>query len=281
VSTIRSLFDFTVDVFRRFSNDAGSFLAATISYYALFSIFPLLLLAISAAGFALTYTGAAEAVLNYATSLIPQFSEEIRTNVEAIARDRTSVGIIGLLALLWAGTYVFEAIEYALNRVWKVPVGRHFILSKMLSIAGVVAVILVLLATSLISAGYQAFQAYWLSAFEATPPLAALRAASVLLGMAITFAALLIIYKVVPNLKLTFKDVWVGAVFSTIAWELAKRLFVVYTSRAARFEAVYGSVGVIIGVLVWLYISGIILVFGAEINAALKARRKSHLKAVS
>jgi membrane protein len=281
VSTIRSLFDFTVDVFRRFSNDAGSFLAATISYYALFSIFPLLLLAISAAGFALTYTGAAEAVLNYATSLIPQFSEEIRTNVEAIARDRTSVGIIGLLALLWAGTYVFEAIEYALNRVWKVPVGRHFILSKMLSIAGVVAVILVLLATSLISAGYQAFQAYWLSAFEATPPLAALRAASVLLGMAITFAALLIIYKVVPNLKLTFKDVWVGAVFSTIAWELAKRLFVVYTSRAARFEAVYGSVGVIIGVLVWLYISGIILVFGAEINAALKARRTSHIKAVS
>jgi membrane protein len=281
VSTIRSLFDFTVDVFRRFSNDAGSFLAATISYYALFSIFPLLLLAISAAGFALTYTGAAEAVLNYATSLIPQFSEEIRTNVEAIARDRTSVGIIGLLALLWAGTYVFEAIEYALNRVWKVPVGRHFILSKMLSIAGVVAVIVVLLATSLISAGYQAFQAYWLSAFEAAPPLAALRAASVLLGMSITFAALLIIYKVVPNLKLTFNDVWVGAVFSTIAWELAKRLFVVYTSRAARFEAVYGSVGVIIGVLVWLYISGIILVFGAEINAALKARRKSHLKAVS
>jgi membrane protein len=280
VNTIRSLFDFVVDVVRRFGHDAGSFLAAMISYYALFSIFPLLLLAISAAGFALAYTDGTEDVLNYAAAVIPQFSEIVRTNVEAIARDRTSIGVIGLLALLWAGTYVSEAIEYALNQVWKVPVGRHFILSKIFSIAGVIAIIIVLLATSLLSAGYQAFQAYWLSVFEATPPLAALRAASVLLGMGVTFGALLIIYKVVPNLKLGFRDVWVGAVFSTVAWELAKRLFVVYTSRAARFEAVYGSVGVIIGLLVWLYISAIILIFGAEINAALKARRKSHIKAV-
>lgn len=266
-------FDFIVDLYNRFSEDAGSFLAATISFYALFSIFPLLLLAISIAGYVVIYADKAD-VLRYTSGAFPQFSDVIAANIRSIAANRRSTGLIGLVVLLWSGTAVFEAIEFALNKVWKVQRGRHFILSKLLSLASVTAVVVLLLLTTLVSAGYAAFQNYWQATFTATPPLAALRVGAFLGGLAITFLALVVIYTVVPNLKLRLKDVWRGAVFAAVAWEAAKFLFAIYMSRAARFNAVYGSVGAFVGLLFWLYITGLILVLGAEINATLRAARE-------
>ncbi|MDP1809673.1 MAG: YihY/virulence factor BrkB family protein [Actinomycetota bacterium] len=267
-------FDFIVDLYRRFSEDAGSFLAATISYYALFSIFPLLLVAISIAGYVVTYADKTE-VLRYTSGVFPQFSKEIAANIRSIAANRRSTGLVGLVVLMWSGAAVFEAIEFALNKVWKVPVGRHFILSKLLSLASVIAVIVLLLSTTLISVGYETFQNYWRAVFTTNPPLAALWLSAFLGGLVITFLALVVIYSVVPNLKLGLRDVWPGAAFAAIAWEAAKRLFAIYISRAARFNAVYGSVGAFVGLLFWLYITGVILVLGAEINAALAGRTKS------
>ncbi|HEB12885.1 MAG TPA: YihY/virulence factor BrkB family protein, partial [Actinobacteria bacterium] len=154
----------------------------------------------------------------------------------------------------------------------------HIVWSKLLSMAGVLAVILVLLLTTFLSVGYQTFQDYWANTFKATPPLAALGAVSTLGTLAITFFALVIIYAVIPNLKLRLRDVWTGALFATLAGELAQRGFALYASMAARFNAVYGSVGVIIGLMFWLYITAVILIFGAEINAARKMRIGQEVK---
>ena len=256
----------------------GSFLAATISFYALFSIFPLLLLAISVAGYVFADPQNADVLLRYAGRAFPEFSDAVRTNVQSIAANRRSTGLIGFITLLWTGTAVFEAIGYAMNKAWKVPAGRHVVLSKLLSIAGVLAVILVLLLTTFLSVGYQTFQDYWVNTFKATPPLAALSAGGILATLAISFFALVIIYAVIPNLRLRLRDVWVGAVFATLAGAVAHRGFALYASRAARFSAVYGSVGVIIGLMFWLYITGTILILGAEINAALRSRPEGEVQ---
>lgn len=232
-------------------------------------------MAISAAGFVLEYRGGYEDILRYADAVLPQFSGIVKSNVESIAANRGSTGVIGLVVLLWSGTAVFDAIEFAMNKVWKVPVGRHIILSKLLSISGVVVVIMLLLLATVVSAGFDAFEDYWLTVFKTPPPIAAAAAMVRIVGLVVTLSALLIIYSVVPNRRLGLGDVWVGAGFSTAALYLAKRAFVVYTTKAARFNAVYGSVGVIIGLLFWLYITGVILVLGAEINAALAARRQN------
>ncbi len=270
----RGLVKFIGDVYFRFARDAGSFLAATISYYALFSIFPMFLLAISAAGYFLERPGSTEAILEYTKTVLPQFSGVVRTNVESIAATRGSAGIVGIVALVWIGTAVFGALEYALDRVWKVPVARHFFFSKLLGVAGVITVILLLILTTLMSTGFEAFQVFWRDTFAGSqPPLAAQRATASLAGWTITFLALSIIYSVVPNLKLRWRDVWVGAAFATISMELAKRIFVLYTTNLARFNAIYGSVGVIVGLLFWLYIIGNVLVLGAEVSAELKARK--------
>lgn len=262
-----------MDVYNRFSTDAGSFLAASISYYALFSIFPLLLLAISAAGFVLADSTVTDTILDYTKQALPQFSGIVRANVEAISQNRQSTGLIGLLGLIWIGTAVFEALEFAMNQVWKVKAGRHFILSKLLSISAVIGVTLTMIFTTMMSALFEAFQVYWRQSFAAAPPLEAFRATTFLATAIYSFGALVFIYAVTPNIRLGFRDVWVGAAFSVVVLEGAKRLFVLYTSHIARFNAVYGSVGVIVGLLFWLYIMAMIVVLGAEINAALKERR--------
>jgi membrane protein len=263
-----------VDVYQRFSDDAGSFLAGTISYYALLSIFPLLLLAISAAGFFLTEPNVTADILHYTKQALPQYHEVVRDNVRSISANRQSTGIVGLLGLLWIGTAVFDAITYVMNHVWNVQNARHFILSKLLSVAGAIVVVLLLLLTTVISTLFEAMQAFWQQTFNVTPPLEAFRLAAVLIVPAVIFATLLIIYAVIPNIQLGFRDVWVGAAFTTVTLEAAKRLFVVYTSHVARFNAVYGSIGAIVGLLFWLYIMAVILILGAEINAALKAGRE-------
>lgn len=272
MSRTRGFSDFIVDVYVRFSRDAGSFLAATISYYALFSIFPVLLLAISAAGFFVAEREMTEIILDYTKEALPQFSHVVRTNVEAIAKNRQSTGLVGLVALLWIGTAVFDAITYSLNRVWDVETPRHFITTKLLSVAAVILAILLLILTTLVSTMLGTFQAFWRETFSVAPPLQALQFTTFLGTLAITFSALVVIYSVVPNKRLRFGDVWIGAAFTTIVLEIAKRFFIVYTARIARFNAIYGSVGVIVGLLFWLYIMGLIFILGAEINASLTAR---------
>ncbi len=269
----RSFYDLVIEVYRRFSDDDGAYLAASISYYALFSIFPLLLLAISIAGYLFASRGS-EAILAYTDQAIPQFTAAVKSNIEAVAMNRQSTGLIGALTLLWTGSMVFDAIGFTLNKIWKVSVGRHFLLSKLLSLASVIVVIVVLMLTTLISAGYETFQNYWLDSFQATPPFAALSLLNGLVALAVTFVALVVIYKVIPNVSLSLRDVWIGAVFATLSWTGAKGLFALYASRVARFNAVYGSVGVIIGLLLWLYITGMILILGAEISVTLKNRRE-------
>ena len=270
---MRTFVALVADVYHRFAGDAGTFLAATISYYALFSIFPVLLLAISAAGFFLAQSGAEGQILDYTATVLPQFSQIVRSNVTAIAANRQSTGIIGLVGLFWAGTAVFDAIAYAMNRVWDVDAGRPFIFSKMLSAAGVIIVILLLLLTTLASTGFEAFQAFWRENIAVAPPLAAFRVGAFFAGIGLTFLAMLTIYLITPNKELHLRDVWPGAVLAALGLEAGKRLFVLYTARVARFNAIYGSVGMIVGLLFWLYIFGIILVLGAEINAARKAMK--------
>ncbi len=107
----RSFYDLVIEVYRRFSDDDGAYLAASISYYALFSIFPLLLLAISIAGYLFASRGS-EAILAYTDQAIPQFTAAVKSNIEAVAMNRQSTGLIGALTLLWTGSMVFDAIGF-------------------------------------------------------------------------------------------------------------------------------------------------------------------------
>jgi membrane protein len=213
-------------------------------------------------------------VLRYTKQVLPEYSQIVRQNVKSISANRQSTGAVGLLALVWIGTAVFDALAYTMNRVWDVPTPRHIILSKLLSVAGVIAVSLLLISTTLFSTAFETFQTFWWQLLKVPPPLEAFRLGAFLAASSIIFVALVIIYAVVPNIRLGFKDVWLGAASATVVLELAKWILVFYTSKVARFNAIYGSVGVTIGLLFWLYVMGMIVILGAEVNAALKGKRK-------
>ena len=148
-------FKFLVESYRSFARHKASFLAATISYYAFLSLFPLLLFVISLLGFFLESAKIQEEVLSYVHRVLPVSGQLIESNLRAIVEQRESVGLVGLVGLLWTGTEVFSALEYALNTILSVPTPRHFLKHRLfaflLVISGALLVSVSLIATSFVS----------------------------------------------------------------------------------------------------------------------------------
>lgn len=243
-------------------------MAATISYYAFLSLFPLLLFVISLLGFFLESSRVQQEILVYVDSVFPASVELIRSDLQAIVREREGVGLIGLLGLLWTGTAIFSALEYALNTIWSVLTPRHFLkhylLAFLLVLAGALLVLVSLIATSLVSSLKGLFFHY---ASDARASLSLLLPfVSVLVGLATSMAIFFLTYFVVPNVYHRWKDVWLGATVGGLSWETAKYAFSWYLSTLARYRLLYGTLGAAIALLVWIYISALILLFGAELN---------------
>lgn len=273
------VFELLAENYRSFVRHRSSFLAATISYYAFLSLFPLLLFVISLLGFFLESSRVHREILVYVDSMFPASVELIRNNLQAIVREREGVGLIGLLGLLWTGTAVFSALEYALNTIWSVPTPRHFLKHRLLAfllvLTGALLVLVSLTATSLVSSLKGLFFHY---ASDAGTSLSLLLPfVSVLVGLTTSIAIFFLTYFVIPNVYHRWKDVWLGATVGGLSWETAKYAFSWYLSTLARYRLLYGTLGAVIALLVWIYISALILLFGAELNLSyqnFRLRRK-------
>lgn len=272
-----AFYELVKEVYFKFGRDHGSFLAATISYYALFSIFPLLLVLISVAGFFFAQAETTRAVLNYTRHIIPQFSVVVRENIQTVAASRSQVGLIGIAGLLWSGTAVFDALEYALDQVFGEAETKPLFRAKLLGIAAVIGLITILVVITLVTPVVGAARDFWLRTPLGRSLILSYDSYIWLISMGVATVVFLALYHLVPSRRPSVREIWPGAVVAGLTWEAAKRLFSWYLRRAAKFSAVYGSLGIVIGLLVWLYILGIIIVFGGELAAVITARRERSL----
>jgi membrane protein len=251
--------------------------AAAIAYYALLSLFPFLLLAISILGSVTADEADRFAVLEFVFRYFPYQFEFVTTQLDAFRQTRVQLGVAGGLALIWASLGVFGAVTSAVNEAWGVEKQRSFLRHRMVSFVMLAASGAVLVAALLLVSAVQVSSATWfgvmLNRFEwlrALQSVTVRYSATVLLILALG-----LVYYYIPNAKTRFRDVWVGALLTGVLWRMAFDGFSWYIARSGRLSLIHGSIAAVIVFLFWVYVCAIILMYGVEFTAA-HARLRRH-----
>ena len=253
-------------------NDRAMSLGASISFFTVFSLAPMLLAAISVAGLAFGHDAAQGAVVGELGGLL---GEEAAKALEAMivsARDIGS-GIIGTTvgvgAFLVLATGAFVEIQDSLNLIWKVPPSSGgvwaFVRNRILSLGLVVGIGFLLLVSLIIDAGANAVGAYVQTSLAGE--LAVLSILNSAFTLVIAFLLFAMIFKVLPAVRLAWRDVWIGALVTGVSFTLGKFLIGYYVGRSGIASS-YGAAASLITILLWIYYSSLILLFGAEFTKA-------------
>lgn len=249
--------------------DDASHMAAGIAYYGIFSLFPLLLGLIAILGMFLPSETVQEELFEFFRRNLPGSIDVLERNIDAVIQLRSAIGVLSLIGLFWGGSAVFGAVSRAVNRAWDIHQNRPFLKRKSRELGMAMAVGMLFL----LSMGATTLFAI-LSGLDVSMPGSAVNFGSRSLAFLFSLAIFLAIYKFIPNTKTFWRFVWPGALLAAILFEIAKGLFVFYLSHFADYESIYGSVGSVIILLLWIYISAFILLLGAEFSSEYGRLRK-------
>lgn len=252
---------------------------AALAFYAFFSIFPLMLLLISGLGFLLEAgwpiaTNAQTTVLDAAEKAAPDFRDLLARSIDAARSARGGTGVLGIVMLVWTASNIFAHAALAFDTIWGMASPRKIsaIIRWRLDALGLV------LGTGLLLIAYTLFDttidlviqyaaklpgsAYWLYVWTS------------LISTVVTALLFGLLYRVVPRAVPSWADIWPGALLAGVAWETLKKIFSWYTVSLVNWTAIYGPVAGVIVLLLWLYLSAQIILFGAEFSAAFAHLRK-------
>jgi membrane protein len=250
--------------------------AASIAYYALLSLFPFFLLALALLGRSTADVNNRHAVLTFVLRYFPSQFDFITKQLDAFQGDAFTVGVGGTLALVWGALGVFGAITTAVNYAWGVEKQRSFWKHKLFSFVMLLMAGLILLIALLLISAQQVVGASWFrEVVTGFPGLDILR--SFTIRHATTWLFILVvglIYYFVPNAKVRFRDVWIGALVTGLLWKGALEAFSWYMRDMNRFTRVNGSIAAVVVFLVWVYVQAVILLYGAEFTAAYSRLRR-------
>lgn len=255
-----------------FDQDDGAVVSRSMAYYALFSLFPLLLVLLSLLD-PLAALGASEdVILDLVKSYMPTVVDVIADNLEQLAAAQGTINILALVGLIWSATGVFTAMYRAVNRAWDNPKSKLFWKEKLFGLAVVFFIGLLLLATTIFSVLLSVLQNWGLAFLNWRPwddPQSARLWTwlSQLVPPVVSAIAFIILYRIIPHNRVRWRDVWLGGLITGFVWELARRIYIWYLANVATYNLIYGSVGAIIGFLLWAYLSAMILLIGAEFTA--------------
>ena len=256
---------------RAFGEDRCSLLAAALSYYALLSLFPLALFILAVASQFVETETATRAVTRFIAAYLPSGAVMVRSTLEQVTRLRGALTLVSAAGLLWSGSNVFDTIQLGINRAFRVPNQRPLWRERIVSLgmvmgAGILFALSFVMTTALrLALHYRLIHRDTLL-FDVLPI-----AGSLLLGTGI-FGML---YRHLPfHSNIRWRDVWPSALSASVLWEIAKLIFAWYITNLALLNMVYGSLGTIIAVMLWGYISAAILLIGAEIAAVQTGARQ-------
>ena len=247
--------------------------AAALAYYAFFAIFPLLLMLISVLGFLLeagwpVATNAQATVLDAVEKAAPDARSLLARSIDAARTARGGAGILSLLMLAWTASNIFAHAALAFDTIWGQGIPRKLraLIRWRLDALGMV------LSTGLLLIAYTLFDTfinlilhyaaqlpgsrYWL---DIGISLTSIFVTALLFGL---------LYRIVPRIRPGWADIWPGALVASVAWEVLKWAFNLYTTSLANWGAIYGPITGVIVLLLWFYLSAHVILFGAEFSAA-------------
>jgi membrane protein len=259
-------------------DDKATSRGAALAYYSMFAIGPIVVLTISLAGL---FYGAEAASGKVAAQLKDTVGREVAEAIESLVRSASDVtastqaAFIGLVVALFGAAAAFLELQDALNTIWKVtPRAGRSILSilreRAFSFAMVLAAGLLLLASVVVTTALQAIDEY-LVAVSLPGGEVLWHRINWLVSFAFVTLLFALIFKIVPDVRVRWRYVWAGAALTGVLFTLGKYLLAIYLTRTSVVST-YGAAGSLAAVLVWVYYSAQILLFGAEFTHV-QARR--------
>jgi membrane protein len=247
--------------------------AAAVSYFSMLALFPSLLLLLSIGNRLFGAETVQKYVLSQVLAFLPGASTFVSKNLESISEISTGIILSSVMVMLWAASWMFTVIEKALNRVWG-TYPRSFLHGRAVNIAVMTLVFFLLAASAL----FTAFVTGVRSAanripLKLTPWLAALSGYAwqtlfVIASLAVTVILFAVLYKLLPNTKVSVMEALPGAVLAGVFWEAAKFGFA-FLLPYFHYDLLYGSIGAGVALLTWVYLSSVIMLFGAQFTALL------------
>ena len=264
---------------QKFDETDGEQRAASFAYYAFFAMFPLILLFITiGTSFLKTPEAQAEAtghIMTYISGYIPLESQDasvVINTINGVVTSRKSAGLIAIAVLLWSALRFFQALVRGVNRAWgtkeyswwRLPI-QNLLMTAILASA----LLLGVLAPSILKA---VEELYWKHSREVGLDFGFVwylfEFAKFGIPLLVLFYGMSMFFKFAPRRKTLFREVWSAALFVTISLEILQRLFFLYTKNIGHFNALYGTFGSVVALLLWIYLSGSIIILGGCIAAA-------------
>lgn len=254
-----------------------SLLAAALAFFALFSLFPLLLLLVAVAGYVLSPAVVERDIVQLAGAYAPSVEGLVRANLTRMMQLRASLGVVGLVALVWAGSNVFAVLSTTVNRIWDVRQPREFWLRRAIGLLMVLGAGTVL-AGSLAAAALAHALSGYAAQFWGPAGVAGARALDALSGVvlpAATFAIVGLSYRYVPmcDPRPGWAPVLLSALLATATMQAARYGFAWYVSTLGAYEVLYGGLTAFVVFALWVYVVSWLYLYGAELTAILETMR--------
>ena len=259
--------------------------AAAISFYALFSFFPLILAIISVGAFAKGSIDDQIKLANEIAQVIPVSTFYITERVNDVVNARGPIGLISLLALFWTASAAFGSIRNGINTAWDLKKSRPFLKERFRDFLLVIGAGLLMVFVFFLTPVSALLSELVNSISPGTELLFGFLGglATGLISTGASFIFFTIMYRFLPNTKVSFSDVWLGALIGSLSFEGAKWGFIWYVNTFPIYNVVYGPIGAIMALLTWVNVSAIILLFGAHLTSLyatnpIRTKEKTGLK---
>ncbi len=251
-----------------FLDDHCPQLAASIAYHVLFSLFPLAIVLAGIFGIVVQATGVQADVVDAIVRNAPLSADgdrQLRNLLDGATSGLSALGLVAVVGLVYAASGMMAAIRLALNEAWDVTEYRPFLRGKLIDVGLVFATALVAAVSVVLTIGVRfAGRLADSIGFDVATGWA-VWLLGVVVPLVFAFGVVLFLYRTIPAAEVSARDAWPGALAAASGFVLTQNLFAVYVQHFANYNAVYGSLGAVIALMFFVYLSALVFLLGAEV----------------
>ena len=282
-SPLRLIWDLLSETYKEWQQDNAQTLGAALAFYATFSIAPMLIIVIAVFGVILGKETVQAEILRRTQDLIgTQGADVVGKMISAAYRPGSglSATIIGILVIVIGSTSALVMLKQALNIMWGVETATkvsvwNLIKERLLSFIMILVIGFLLMLSMMVSVALSfvsAFLQNWMPV-----PIFFIQMSDWCLSILLVTLLFAMVFKILPDVKIAWSDVWVGSIFTAILFTLGKFLFALYLARSS-IRSAYGAASSLAVILIWVYYSAQVLFFGAELTRVYANRYSSRVK---
>jgi membrane protein len=243
--------------------------AGSMAYFGILSMFQVLVLGVVALSYVVGEGEARRFVIEQVQAGSPVDAETVGAVIDAVIKSRGGISLFGIIFLVFGALGIFSAVNKGISRAFATSTRRPFLQDQLLGLTLMVITGLLGVASIVIGVLTGIIQAAAGDAAGAVPGGEwALGVIGFVLPLVLIFVAFLVLYRIVPNRRVTLREVWPGALVAAMLWTVLRIGFTFYATNIARYDTAFGPISAGISLLVFLYFASLVLLLGAEVARA-------------